>query len=514
MEKKDILCPDCAIEYISAKRNKDFGKCISCQRREVRAKTTGTPYIKYKDLSEEEKVRLARQREIKSKSAKSTRIANKKSKKEVTATTNKTKKIEKRAPGRPQIYTPEIIEQMKTIANDTITPAELLDMLKSLYPDKNFTIGNIHNIILRNDIPHSSRRGKRINIVKTDIKPESVVDDTIDLDEDIIDDLEPIFNVNQLSDVESVEDVTANKDVQLSQTSSEPIDCSTMKGKHQMNDIPERFAPVKREIDEVLNKKFDSLGCNIDTDYTTDDYIKALEIVLYLKDNIDTITENRRNQQNIMNAYQSDIIHEFENVIADEGDTYLSDKMYILRQYRRYYKTDYTNVGYMKPLISTIDRDSLEKTIDRLKRNKTFVDHPMFTPLIDTTMIDKYEWAQPLKPTSTKAKISVVNYNPNGFNQTNSNNGRPVTRVGVSANLPPTEQLNSKMRKALKIFRVSCRISGGGYGVFQNWYRDYECKNSKIALSYATNTLNQLASNKKGMVWTDLDVVELNVDQN
>ena len=68
------------------------------------------------------------------------------------------------------------------------------------------------------------------------------------------------------------------------------------------------------------------------------------------------------------------------------------------------------------------------------------------------------------------------------------------------------------MRKALKRFRVSCKVSGGGYGAFSNWYRDYECTSESTALAYAKNTLTQLATNRKGMIWTDLSCVQLNID--
>ena len=70
MEKKDILCPDCANNYISSKRFKEFGKCISCSRRETIARTTNREYIKYVNLPQEEKDRLAHQRELNNWSAK------------------------------------------------------------------------------------------------------------------------------------------------------------------------------------------------------------------------------------------------------------------------------------------------------------------------------------------------------------------------------------------------------------------------------------------------------------
>ena len=45
MEKKDILCPDCASTYISEKQYTKFGKCMSCYRREYMSKNNNVEYI-------------------------------------------------------------------------------------------------------------------------------------------------------------------------------------------------------------------------------------------------------------------------------------------------------------------------------------------------------------------------------------------------------------------------------------------------------------------------------------
>ena len=77
MEKKDILCPDCASTYISEKQYTKFGKCMSCYRREYMSKNNNVEYIKFVDLSDEEKVRITRQREIKRNSSQKIRNSNK-----------------------------------------------------------------------------------------------------------------------------------------------------------------------------------------------------------------------------------------------------------------------------------------------------------------------------------------------------------------------------------------------------------------------------------------------------
>lgn len=471
MEKKDILCPDCADNYISETRYIKFGKCNSCYRRETIAKTKGLDYIKFVDLPQAEKERLAHQRQLNNKSAKARR-----QKEEV----NKDTKIKNVKIGnnirKNTIYTPDVIDTVFELANDEITIRELLHLISERYPDKKFNEGNLKNVIRRYKLPHLvSHKGG----IKKDDKIEVV----------------NIFK-NEMKNNYIEEPVVDVKAVKSS--------CNKI-----IDEEPERFKPIRAEVKSILDKKFKSLGCVVERNYNTDDYINAVDMLLYLKKNIDVLVKNRTSQLNIMNAYQSDMIHEFENVIASEGDTYLSDKMHIIRDYRRYYEIDQKDIQTLKTILSKLEIEDLENAERILNRNRNYVKNPIFKPYVDTTLLEKYDWAHPINDGDTKSNISVTKYNPTGFNKVNSSK---VTRVGLPKNTPPTSQLSSKIRKSLHTFRVSCKISGGGYGTFAEWHRDYECKNKNIAMAYAKNTLNQLSANKKDMLWSDLSVVELNVD--
>ena len=491
MEKKDILCPDCASTYISEKQYTKFGKCMSCYRREYMSKNNNVEYIKFVDLSDEEKVRITRQREIKRNSSQKIRNSNKVENKQIE------KKIKSK--NRTQLYTDDVIEQIKSIANKETTPKELLDKLKELYPDKNFTNSNLNNIIVRHNIPHSSKRGRKA------VKEENTITETLL-------ETESFINKDQDNVVIGVINeggLSINTDVSCFEYSKE----ARLLDKTIEKDEPERFIPIREEVNSIMTKKFRSLGCSLSRDYDTADYVNMLDMLIYLVENGQTIINNRKNQQNIMNAYQSDLLHEMENAIAEPGDTYLSDKMHIVRNYRRHFEMDYKDVATLRQLRESLNLDMLKATLVNLKKNLNYVENPVFKPLIDTSMIDKYDWVKSIDSNSAKSNISVARYNPNSFKNANTINGRPVTRIGMGANTPPTDQLSSKLQKKLKVFRVSAKVSGGGYGVFTNWYRDYQCNNSKTALAYATNTLNQLCNNKKGMIYNDLSCVELNVGQ-
>ena len=127
-------------------------------------------------------------------------------------------------------------------------------------------------------------------------------------------------------------------------------------------DEPERFIPIRAEVNSIMTKKFRSLSCSLSRDYDTADYVNMLDMLIYLVENGQTIINNRKNQQNIMNAYQSDLLHEMENAIAEPGDTYLSDKMHIVRNYRRHFEMDYKDVATLRQL-----RESLKDVNSDIK---------------------------------------------------------------------------------------------------------------------------------------------------
>lgn len=501
MEKKDILCPDCAVTYISEKQYTKFGKCMSCYRREYMSKNNNVAYIKFVDLSDEEKVRITRQRETKRNSAQKIRQSNKE-----TPTKDKVGTKQK-STNRNQIYTDDVIEQIKAIASETITPKELLEMIQSMYPEKAFTSANLNNILVRHNIPHSSKRGRRTYIISANVDEvpvDKIFSSVIDQDkntENIKEENNVVIGVvNQTG-------LSANTNVNCLEYSKE----AKLIDRTIEDNEPERFIPIREEVNSVMQKRFRALGCSLSRDYDTTDYINMIDMLIYLVENGQTIVNNRRSQQNIMNAYQSDILHTMENTIAEDGDTYLGDKMHIVRNYRRHFEMDYRDVATLRSLRESLDVSMLKTTLTNLKKNLNYVENPVFKPLVDTTMADKYEWAKDIDSNSAKSNISVTKYNPTGFQKANTINGRPITRIGMGSNTVPTSQMNSKMQKKLKVFRVSAKVSGGGYGAFTNWYRDYECSNSKTALAYATNTLNQLCNNKKGMIYNDVSCVELNV---
>lgn len=556
LQDQNVLCPDCGVNYITIKRFNDYKKCISCARRETIANTTNMPYVKWIDLSDDEKERLEKQREKNNKSAKirarqvtktngttlpaevlvkkfldsknyltggdisikTTEIYSQFSvycsshyytllsrhelysiliekfgfKKKmsyginylrlegninISLKSNKTadlvSEIKKENLKSNQIYTQEMIDYLISIADETKTVSELREALLKKYPDKKITASNFNNIIARRKIPHFISNGFKL------IKPTEV--DTVTVDTNVIE--EPQLTI---TDVKS--DVKDKPDIE--------------------ND---RLVPIKEEVIKVLQTKFTAMKCKTMNDFKLDDYINMIELFIYLMHNIDNIISVRNNQYDIANWYQDEIIHEMENELAESGNTYLQDKMYILRDIRRYIESDRDALKQMRVFLKNLNKvfpeSDAKKVIGQLKHINENVKQPKFIPTVDLGMVNKYSWATYGSPASAKNNKTVLTTNAvEKFMNEKAEDIKTININGTKTHLSKDE-----IDRGFKVYRVSCNISGGGYGAFKPWYKDYPCINADIAMSFAQQEFARMKASNGSLLFTDVKVHQLNV---
>lgn len=504
---KDILCPDCNENTVDENRMKLYGKCRTCQRREILCKTKGVKYVKFKDLPQKEKDRLQRVRKTQLKWLENKKVA-----------------VEKTPFGEPipdikmrhspnQIYTPDMVKYLLKIADGTQTAIELKEMLCAEYPNKDINGHNLNNILSRYNIPYVKRA-----IGKRKIKSNE--------QEEIISDQEQT-NFDSKSYEQSLDErvteLIIGDNYELPELTYEQISADYCNLLNNTPDEPERFAPIKLEVEQVLDARYKQSNCNLEKTYTIDDYINMLEMLYYLSGNVDNIMQSRIAQYSITNKYQDDILHAIEIEIADVGDTYLTDKLHILRKIRRNCESDKDAVYRMQPFLKSLDRNLLKIALGNLKRYQLVKDSIKFIPAVDTRMIEQYNWAVdeiPMALLNEQHTAQVNDYmkttfgvdNSKTINTTSSVKSAKVTTVDTTVNVvkqPTNDTTKKKSEKKTFNFRVSCKISGGGYGAFAHWHHDYSCVKPETALAYATNTLNQMKQNK-GIMWQDLDIVPLN----
>lgn len=640
-----ILCNDCKLNYVERDKFEKYGKCLSCLRRETMARTLGVEYVKYVDLPQSEKNRLAKLREKNNKrnakkklkvyrySAKDIKkvdvflnklnytnlsfiavkfnvlynkfiaycndknksiidsvsfeeilrlnfeykVANFKENKYVYKGGNftdfvkyienmpdevdldieeevKELKDDKQYNARANwVYTPEIINEIKSLASEEITPAELRAKIIANHPDLNITANNFNNVMFRHKIPHRityTHREQNNKQVETTI---SEVEPTISEVESSVDN-EKITSASVSNKIGTVKSTASTNCIELDED-GDPI----------------RLKPIKAEVVSILDEAFKEKNCKNQYNYTVTDYINMLEMFDYLASNIDGLIKCRDTQFNIINNYQFDIVHEMENELAKEGDTYLQDKMYVMRDYRRYMEIDYVALKTLRPILKLIrgmihpnnpnnldDPKSISGCVKALKQTIQENAQPKFIPRVDVDMSKKYDWAlnknsiykkaikssenvtktnnktnsevvTPATVNKIKETINTVATTSNLQDELNSINKQLIDNDKVPEGLKPDDteirinaslkslQSNIRLTKeqikqGFDVYRVSCRISGGGFGVFKAWFKDYACVKEEIAKAFAQQEFARLKSENKGLLITEIECHKLNVN--
>lgn len=540
-DTKDIWCPDCEQNKITKQELAFRGKCLSCYRRETAAKRFDKEYVKFKDLPIEEQQEIIYRRATlksnrktnNSKTSSLSQIKNKEDEDNINITKKysvkevmdfvktlnpeektsrelyeaaknnfkgfdkpfvnflcnmrdynvqfrrmtsqekydvckagvdryqesiKLEKSKKTRGSRASVYTEDVMEVLYTFSTKDMTLKEIYEILSNMFPNKGITYSNlstkIHRLKLPHKVPSLEEKQSKMNDARN--KKLAAENNT--------------YNEDNKKDVETTEDVeTINNTIENVQNN--------------------RFEYIQQEMQQILQKKYKQLDCQVDRNYTTQDYIDFLDMLEYLSTNYEYIIRARRDQHDIMNAYQSDVVHEMESVVTDPGDTYLQDKLHLLRKERRYYEHDGNDLVAMKPLFQMLDTSKITEIKNKLIEVKNQRNNPVFIPIVDTGMIKKYDWCS--AGTASSAKLNKPILITNNKNNNSTNFLKINSRIGT--------------------YRVSCQLSGGGYGAFSHWHKDYKTTNEDLALSCAMKDLNKLSAEHAGVMWTDVDVHMLNV---
>lgn len=424
------LCPDCLLNYLESESEIHSGLCTSCSRRKNIMNVTGKEYKKFKDLSEEEKSKVLKDRINLSKGRPKTVVRN-------------TKNL---------IYTADMIDIIKDIADDNTTTKDLMEKIKAIYPDKDINIKNFNNIIARHNIPHKNgSRGRK-------------------------------YEDNQTKDINITTEKLENNNYDNIQQNV--LNYEKYLQKEDLTD-EERLKPIEEEVTTVLYNKFKKDNCYNEIPYTTEDYIKMLEMLLNINEQKNTIVRNGVAQHRIMDLYEDDIVHETENILLPKGNTYLQDKLHVLRNKRRALEYNGGDISIMREFLNTIDMNALKNTIKNLKQEKENRVNFKYIPNVDETMIDKYNWCLATRENNYKALEPVV-----------------IPYV--------TSTSNNKEPKQLNTYRVSCQLSGAGFGAFKSYYKDYQAISQDIALSYGEQELEKMKKEKPGILIQNINIHKIN----
>jgi len=251
-----------------------------------------------------------------------------------------------------------------------------------------------------------------------------------------------------------------------------------------------RLRNIELEINSVLKKKSEQFNCAIEKYFTTTQLLELLRNIQYLAKYIDNLCNCINSQYDIMNAYQEDIIHEFEFATLDSHNTYLQDKLNIFRNKRRDISNYRDDLELLKQFLYTIDTKELDSAISVLETQKFKTQQAKYIPKVDDTMYERYNWVF--------AKEDV-----HGDNSKNSANKILKTNKREQEQITKVSPIVSNK---ITNFRVSCVLYGGKYRVGKCWSRTYKCKDSYTAMKWAKQELNNLIDPNQGIFYKQLEV--------
>lgn len=502
---KDILCPDCESEYISSLRFYKKGKCIQCERRQKIAEKKGKEYIPICKLSKKEQKSIFKRRKAKKVNVtKSVSTQNK---------INTKQKLVVR--GAERKYSDELLEYCVNLKQQGYTGNQIVEKVQQKI-DVNVNKKGLLSAIWR----YENNKYDTKNLTNKTSKVNPIIKTTI-INQDNLEKIGVNIKENNLveKDKQFKQNYNKNKVLQKEQLSLKE---DYIKTQQELQNLDEEaiMLQLKYKVDKVAEKKFITLNCNEPETYNTDSYIQMLEMLQYLSYNLQQILKSRQTQHDIMNAYQDDVLHEIEKSEIVKGDNLLQAKLQIVRNKRRYYEYDYNDIGIMKQFLECIDLKKLGIVLGQLKKFKEVREHPVFIPSVDDEMINKYDWVvKPKKEINIRMSkitptVSVIHkveemvekdetVLADKFKQKFTT---PEEFFQINKDTKVTKRKPSVVNK----YRVSCKLSGGGFGAFRLWYRDYTCINEELAESFAKQELENLKKKHKGILITELDVTKIN----
>ena len=362
------------------------------------------------------------------------------------------------------IYTNDMLDEIRSMTdNHELTRNELLAVLHGRYPDKKITTGNLNNVISRYGIRFKACARGRYSGASA-------------LDEDLINQLilNPFYQEGILdTDVSgnNIDDTSENCNQEEDDTAEMIFDEGNItKPIDELNE-PQRFEPIRAEVHSVFSNWFNDKNCNVQKDFQTIDYINMLENLVYLAENVDYIIQARCDQHDIANCYQSDVLHEQENVVLEDGNTYLSDKMHVIRNCRRFIEYDSNNMNAMKNMLHNINVAELKSVLQVLQKYEELRKHPVFIPMIDKAMVDKYDWA--IEGSDKYGKLA----------------NKPILVTNNKRNKRSINNTRNSKNSYFKAFSINAKLMDDAEEFV--WERRYYCVSSADALLRARADINK-----------------------
>ena len=311
---------------------------------------------------------------------------------------------------------------------------------------------------------------------------------------------------DKVSVQEEVEPVEIQEEVAETEEATEPQEV-------QEQEVP-RHIQIIEEVNTVFERKCKQLGRTGDTHTHTDKLINALDILVkYAKEKNDLV-RLANDHEDILEQYRREVEHEIELQPFSETDTYCQNKLKAIAMRRREVKYVRDDLTIMSTLLKTISDNitAFEKTAEAMKHRVSQRENSIFIPLVDYTMVKKYDWCRSATLTDKKAYTPILKTNAriDRINTSKSDGRRNIWTEKEEPKIQNTDQIGKPNNHKVSTYRVKAEFLALKGNPFVNRYYDVRATNEDAARELGKEYFDLISANNDKAQYQITDIYKLN----
>lgn len=257
---------------------------------------------------------------------------------------------------------------------------------------------------------------------------------------------------------------------------------------HQ-NEQVDKFQPIIDEVNSIFENRCKKLNVSTKSEDSTNKLIEAIKVLLEYSEDTKEIIKTCTDQEDIIEQYRREIDHEIENLPFSDVDTTAQNKIKVLRMKRREIKNTKENSDLINPIANIIQHNAskFRQVLSALEKKKEERDNFIFIPLVDTTMVNKYEWCKAGWAGSARANAPILTTHKKEMRE-------------------EAKKKNSNIKK----FRVQAEYMAWDGKPFHTMYYDIYAVSTEKAIENSKNFFDDLSRKHNNSRYTIKDAYQLN----
>lgn len=257
---------------------------------------------------------------------------------------------------------------------------------------------------------------------------------------------------------------------------------------HQDEQV-DKFQPIIDEVNSVFENRCKKLNVSTKSEDSTNKLIEAIKVLLEYSEDTKEVIKTCTDQEDIIEQYRREIDHEIENLPFSDTDTTAQNKIKVLRMKRRGIKNTKENSDLINPIANIIQHNAskFRQVLATLEKKKEERDNFIFIPLVDTTMVNKYEWCKAGWAGSARANAPIL-----------------------TTHKKEMKEEAKKKGSNIKKFRVQAEYMAWDGKPFHTMYYDIYAVSTEKAIENSKNFFDDLSRKHNNSRYTIKDAYQLN----